>query len=609
MSAENEPTASTTSSSGQLYQAALNHFRAGSYPDAELCCRRALAHDSDHADALHLLGILALHAGHYDQAVTWISHAIRREPRHDYLRSLGTTLLKHGRHADALQVFGKSVRLNPDRAEPWRDLGNALAAVGRRADALSSFREAVSRDAGDWDAANKAAVLLFEDGQLEDALGYFSLCDKMRPDHVPTLYMRARTLHNLKRFAEALADNERLSALDPGNADVCHNAGNILRMLGRDAEALPWFDRALALRPDAAATLMEKAVALTALHRFDEARAAFQRAIAIDPDQAQAEWNLALLQLLLGDFAAGLRGREARWKIPAFAHIYPSLSQPMWLGEGDIAGKTILVCAEEGFGDTLQFVRYVPMLAARGARVVLMVQDALYPLLKDMTGIAQCLPRSAAALPAFDLHCPVSSLPLAFETSLDTIPAAAPYLPMPAVSSVRAWEERLGAHDKLRVGLVWSGNPNHGNDHNRSIPLQMLARICDVDATFISLQKDARAEDKASLAQSGIIDLAGHLTDFAETAALMARLDLVVSVDTSVAHLAGALACPIWILLPYTPDYRWLLDRDDSPWYPSVRLFRQDESRNYASVVEKVRDELSALCRMGRAQRNQLPSP
>jgi tetratricopeptide (TPR) repeat protein len=595
MDPEHEPAAAATNSSADLYQAAIGHFHAGRHADAELCCRHVLAAEADHADALHLLGILALHAGQHDQAVEFVSRAIQREPRHDYLRTLGTTLLKLERHAEALQVFEIAVQLASDRAEPWRDLGNALLAVGRQAEALLSFSEAVKRDGGDWDSTNKAALLLFEAGQFEDALVYFTHCDHLQPDRVPTLYMRARTLHNLKRFGEALADYEHVATLDPANADVCRNLGNILRGLDRDADALLWLDRSLALSSAAAAVRSEKALALTALHRFDEALAAFRQAVAIDPDAAEPAWNLALLQLLLGDFAAGWRGREARWRIPAFAHIYPSLPQPKWLGESDIAGKTILICAEEGFGDTLQFMRYVPMLAARGARVVLVVQDALYPLLSGMAGITQCLPRSAAQLPAFDLHCPISSLPLAFGTRLDTIPAATPYLPLPAANRVRAWEQRLGARDRLRVGLVWSGNPNHGNDRNRSVPLQMLARILDLDATFISLQKDVRAEDKAQLAHAGIIDVSAHLTDFAETAALISCLDLVISVDTSVAHLAGALACPTWILLPYTPDYRWLLDRDDSPWYPSVRLFRQDASRDYGRVLETVRVELDTL--------------
>ena len=201
-----------------------------------------------------------------------------------------------------------------------------------------------------------------------------------------------------------------------------------------------------------------------------------------------------------------------------------------------------------------------------------------------------------AALPAFDMYCPIQSLPLAFGTRLETIPSATPYLPAPAESRLRAWEDRLGPHDRLRVGLVWAGNPNHKNDHNRSIPLRMLARILDVDATFVSLQKDPRPDDKAMLLErTEIVDLTAHLTDFAETAALVSCLDLVITVDTSVAHLAGALGRPTWILLPYTPDYRWLLDRDDSPWYPTARLFRQDETRDYASVVDRVRSELIAM--------------
>jgi ADP-heptose:LPS heptosyltransferase len=208
---------------------------------------------------------------------------------------------------------------------------------------------------------------------------------------------------------------------------------------------------------------------------------------------------------------------------------------------------------------------------------------------------------STSERPAFDTYCPVSSLPLAFGTKLETIPSATPYLPAPAESRVQAWEERLGPHDKLRVGLVWSGNPIHDNDHNRSIPLRMLARILDVDATFVSLQKDPRPDDKSTLLEhTEIVDLTAHLTDFAETAALASCLDLVISVDTSIAHLAGALGLPTWILLPYMPDYRWLLDRDDSPWYPTVRLFRQPETREYESVLDSVRTELVAMVSAGK---------
>jgi hypothetical protein len=228
--------------------------------------------------------------------------------------------------------------------------------------------------------------------------------------------------------------------------------------------------------------------------------------------------------------------------------------------------------------------------------VILLVEDPAVSLLSGMAGVAEVLPKSAGGLPDFDRYCPVCSLPLAFDTRLETIPASLPYLPSPDVELVQVWEERLGPRERLRVGLVWSGNPKHFNDHNRSIPLKLLVPLLDADATFISLQKDPRASDAAILRErSDIIDLTSGLADFAETAALISCLDIVIAVDTAIAHLAGALGRPTWILLPHTPDWRWLLNRDDTPWYPSVRLFRQDETRDYGSVIARVRSELMAM--------------
>jgi hypothetical protein len=263
----------------------------------------------------------------------------------------------------------------------------------------------------------------------------------------------------------------------------------------------------------------------------------------------------------------------------------------MWCGEQTIAGKTILLCADEGLGDTIQFVRYAPMLSALGARVILLPQEPLHPLLAGLDGVAQCLPSPRGGLPAFDLHCPITSLPFVFGTTRETIPA--PLSPRLDAARVQAWEGRLGSHDRPRVGLVWSGNPKHWNDSNRSIPLKMFSRIVGDDALFVSLQKDVRSDDAAVLRErSDIVDLTEHLTDFAETAALISCLDLVITVDTSVAHLAASLGCPTWILLPFVPDWRWPLDRDDSPWYPTMRLFRQDQRRDYAPVVARVREAL-----------------
>lgn len=455
-------------------------------------------------------------------------------------------------------------------------------------------------DPRDRDAACNCGALLLQSGRWDEALSCFNLCDRLKPDQAPTLQKRTLALCGLGRFEQALADSKQAHALDPANADICNKTGTILQSLGRNEEALSWFDRTLELRPNHVETLNDKAFSLIELRRFDEAFAVYDRSKAIDPGHAATNWNLALLQMMTGNFEAGWAGREVRWKalLPGDA---PKLSKPIWLGEEPIAGKTILLHSDEGLGDAIQFARYIPMVAARGARVILAIEDALYPLLSGMAGVSHCLLKSTATLPDFDFHCPLSSLPLAFGTRLDSIPAERSYLPPPAVDRVREWEDCLGPHDRLRVGLVWSGNPKHGNDRNRSIPLRMLARILDVDATFVSLQKDPRPDDRAPLLERPeIVDLTAHLTDFAATAALVSCLDLVITVDASIAHLAGALGRPTWILLPYTPDYRWLLDRDDSPWYPAVRLFRQTATREYESVLDSVRTELLAMISAGK---------
>ena len=407
--------------------------------------------------------------------------------------------------------------------------------------------------------------------------------------------MRALVFNQLGRPEDAIADGKRGAGLDPRNAETLANLGGFLQAQGRPDEALSWYDRSLKLRPDAGNTVFNRALALADLGRLDEAMSAYKRAVTLGPKQAQAAWNLALLQMLTGDFARGWKGREARWDIPAVVKGYPPLTGPRLAGLDGVAGKTILVCADEGLGDAIHFVRYVPMLAAKGASVVLVVQDALCPLFAGIEGVAQCLPGSSGAqIPPYDFHCPLGSLPLLFGTRLDTIPAAPSYLPAVVAERVQVWDDRLGPRDRMRIGLVWSGNPQHLNDHNRSIPFRMIADILDADASFVSLQKDVRPADRpALLERTDIRDVAPHLTDFSETAALISCLDLVISVDTSVAHLAAALGKPTWILLPHIPDYRWLLGRDDNPWYPTVRLFRQSESREYGSVIGRVREALT----------------
>ena len=540
-------------------------MQAGRHLEAQLCCRNALAADPNHRDSLHLMGMLCLQARQYDHAIEWIARANQQDVKTDYLLSLGIALEHQGLCQEALRGFDRGVQIKPDDAELWASRGATLTHLGR----------------------------------LEEALTCFDRCDELLPNHAAVLEQRGVTLHRLKRYEQALADHRHAHAPNPANPNVCNNIGASLQYLRRDEEALAWFDKALALKPDFIMAMINRASSLAQMRRIDETIATYEQVKAIDPANTEADSYLSLIYLLIGDFEAAWEGHTARWNGHLRPGSYPDFHQHLWLGEEDVTGKTILVFADEGLGDTIQFARYIPMLAARGANVVLLVEETLRALLSNLPGVTQCLPKPAPSLPPFDLHCPIGTLPFAFGTRLGTIPSAPSYLPPPPEARVQAWERRLSeradASGKRRVGLVWSGNPRHSNDHNRSIPLRVLSPLLDAGVDFVSLQKELRSGEGALLEASDVIDLSSHLTDFAETAALMSCLDLVISVDTSVAHLAAALGRPTWILLPYLPDFRWLLDRDDSPWYPTARLFRQSEQRDWAEVIDRVRRGLDQL--------------
>jgi tetratricopeptide (TPR) repeat protein len=576
-----------------LYETGIGHMRAGRHLEAQLCCQQALGVDSNHADTLFLQGLLSFYAAQYDLAIAWTARAIKQDPKPEYLLSLAAALRRQGRLDEAFEAIDKAVQLRPDAAGLWKQLGHILVDLNRPDQALLSFEHALRLDPRDADAAAQCGAILAQQARPEQALPYFALSDRLQPNCAATLQRRAMALCDLGRFDAAAAEIERAHALDPANAEICANVGFVIQRLGRREEALAWCDRALELQPDHAFAFLSKASVLAELRRFDEALAVYDALKAVDPGNADAEWNSALLQLLIGNFEAGWAGREARSRVPGLSIARFEFPRPVWLGTEAIDGKTVLIHVDEGLGDTLQFVRYVPMVAALGARVLLVVPDALQPLLSKLPGVSECFSLSVEKRMAFDMYTPLSSLPLAFRTTLATVPSDVPYLPAPAACRVQAWEDRLGQHDRLRVGLTWAGNPKHGNDHNRSLPLRKLLPLLDCDAHFVSLQKEPRSEDRPILSERpDLVDLTVHLTDFVETTALMSCLDLIITVDTSIAHLAGALGRPTWILLPYTPDFRWLLDRDDSPWYPTARLFRQDEARDYAGVITRIREEL-----------------
>ncbi|MEJ2626614.1 MAG: tetratricopeptide repeat protein [Pseudolabrys sp.] len=635
-----------------LLQRAAAMHQGGRLREAEKLYREVLAAQPDNFDALHLYGVLMHQRGQPVEALKLIGQALKANARAAAAHSnYGMILAALDRAAEAVESYDRAIALQPDFAGAINNRGNALRKLGRNEEAVESFERALALNPGYPEAFNNRGNALVAMQRTEEALKSYEAALAQRPTYVDALVNRAEALRLLAREDEAMAsldralalkpdhpaalqaraklrqtrgdtagaltDLERLAPQKPGDADTQTGLGHLLRELGRFEEALAAYDRALALNADSVGTHNCRGNVLVELNRLDEALAAYERALAIDPDYAfalvnrgsalrylgradealacfdaaiarapdlpDAHWNKALLQLSLGDFTHGLAGYEWRWRRGIEAPR--GFAQPLWQGE-DIAGKTILLHAEQGLGDSIQMLRYLPLVAAKGAKIVLELPRALLPLIGD-PAIARV--SRGAALPPFDVHCPLMSLPLAFGTTIETIPADVPYVQVPA-GRMQKWRAKLAGIPAPRVGLVWSGKADHANDHNRSIALEPLAPVLAVPGVqFVSLQQQTREGDLAEAARRpNLTRFDADLADFADTAAAICQLDLVIAVDTAVAHLAGALGKPVWILMSHIQDWRWFLGRDDSPWYPSARLFRQPHPGDWDSVVAVV---------------------
>jgi tetratricopeptide (TPR) repeat protein len=553
----------------------------------------------DHASArrselsevmLSLARGLALHqAGRLADAESIYKHILATYPDHsDSLHLLGVIFHQRGDHVAAIQQIDLALRGSPDNAVALNNRGNALHALKRYEEALASYDRALATQPDYADALCNRGAALHELKRYEEALASCDRTIARQPDYPEAHSNRGNTLNELKRYEEALASCDRALALWPDFAGAHCNRGNALYELERFEEALASYDRALTLRPGYPKALTNRGVALHDLKRFDEALASYQRALAVAPDYAEAHCREATCRMLTGDFKRGWQEHEWRWQSDQLRDAKRNFSQKLWVGSDKIKGKTVLLHAEQGFGDTIQFCRYVPFMVEQAAHVIVEVQSPLRELMSTLPGDAQIVSRGET-LPDFDVHCPLLSLPLAFGTELATIPSATPYLRVPAQAATN-WHGRLGRESRPKIGLAWFGSPEHKNDHNRSIELSsLLSSLAGCNATFVSLQRDVRARDAALLqSRSDLLHFGDELKNFSDTAALISNLDLVISVDTSVAHLAGALAKPVWVLLPFIPDWRWLLDRDDSPWYPTARLFRQDQTRGWDGVMARV---------------------
>ena len=503
-------------------------------------------------------------------------------------------LLRRAMHAHGQGALEKAQRLytavlerEPDSFDALHGLGLIHCQYGRFDTALVLFQEALKSDLDRAEGFSSLGLVFHRLRQFERALTSYNAGLQIEPDNPELLNRRGVALLELGRPAEALADFDRVFAADADHFEALGNRGNALLKLNRVADALAAYDLALQSAPESVQLLTNRAVALRRLDRPHEALLAARQALVRDPDFAQAQFTEAIAQLSLADFTAW-PAYEMRWKVGLLASQRRNCSAPLWLGKETLEGRTILLHAEQGSGDTLQLVRYVPLVAARGARVILEVQRELVRLLSDLSGVDAVIARGEV-LPPFDLHCPLFSLPLAFGTNESTIPADVPYIVSPAND---AWQ-RVSSSKPL-IGLVWSGGRFHDNDTNRSLRFETLLPLLDVpDVSFVSLQHDVREGDVSLLdAQTGVVRFDKKFQDFADTAAAIASLDVVIAVDTAVAHLAGAMGKPLLLLLPFAADFRWLRGRQDTPWYPTARLYRQPAFGDWQSVIATLHRDL-----------------
>lgn len=505
--------------------------------------------------------VAAHRRGRLDVAAGLYREILHKAPGHpDALHLLGLVAHQKGDQGEAIRLIERAAKVNPANAAYANSLGLALLARGQPDEAEASFVRAIARDPALAEAHNN----------LGNA--------RLRRSDV----------------AGAVEAYGRAIALRPAYAEAHANLAAALRRAGDLASAQGAAERALTLRPDYVGALCTLGLIRHEQGDYDAALATYDRALVLDPEHATTRANRATLLLLLGRMEEGWREYEWRWRAYGFTTPARDFAKPAWDGS-DLAVRTLLVHAEQGLGSAIQFVRYVPLVAGRSGRVILECQPPLFRLFASLVGAAPAtIVRKGEALPDFAVHAPLMSLPRLLGTTLESIPSAVPYLA--AEADLRAlWRERLARLGRPRVGLVWAGNPNHHNDRNRSLPARLLGPLLAVPGvSFVDLQVGEAAAERADLPEPALASPGGEIADFADTAAIISELDLVISVDTAVAHLAGALAKTVWLLLPFVGEWRWLRGRGDSPWYPTMRLFRQERPGDWPGVIAAAGEALRA---------------
>ena len=613
----------------------------GDRAEAESLIRRAIAVQSGVAVYHSNLGIVLAAGGRLQEAVEVYQEAAGYSPNSpETHNNLGVAHYAMEHHEPAAACFRKAFLMNldyvdarnnlsrsmgfePDSAHAYRWLAELLQAEGRTDKAIEFYRLAIAIDPGSAASHNNLGNALTVSGQTPEAIQCYRTALSINPDFLPAVNNLANLFSDSGDFAAAVPLYLKAIEAQPPSPDLLSNLGNALRESGQRAAAMQLYAQALSLSPDHVKTHNNIGSALCEQGRWDNATESFQRALVIDPGFAEAinnlgtaleemgqrdqamdcykramvlapaalspPWNIALLQLLRGDYENGWLGYEHRWKQKKQCRSFRNFPQPLLSLHTELEGKSVLLHAEQGFGDAIQFCRYAQQLANLGAKVIMECPPELVRLFQSLRGVARVIPRGAE-LPEFEIQCPLMSLPMVFGTRLGTVPAAIPYL-QPDAADEAHWSQRMVSQSSgRRVGLVWAGQSTHQRDQHRSLTLSAFDGLAEVQGiNWYNLRVGDRAGGlNCATGRMHLIDWTADLHDFADTAGLLSQLDLVITVDTAVAHLAGAMGKPVWILLSFQPDWRWLLDRQDSPWYPSARLFRQIEPGNWDQPLNQL---------------------
>lgn len=604
---------------------ALAFQQAGRLQEAKKYYRKILKHNPHNIDALHLMGVLASQLGKEDVAFDYISKAIQIAPRFpealnnrglineklsrddaavcdyndaikmkptfvDALYNRGCLFLKKAMFERARDDFNRVISLEPCHLKATTNRGLAFKGLKDYSPALADFTQVISMSPGSHQAYNNRGNVFSKIGKKDQALSDFNEAISLAPDFAKAYNNKGALLLELKKFHDALESFEKALDLNPNFTKALNNRGLTFLALNCFENAAADFLAAIGLQPDFLGALNNLGVLYDELKMPQKALKAFDEAISINPKYADAQFNKSILLLRLGNYDMGwslYEWRKHPEKQREFTSTLRRFAEPLWLGKEDISGKTVFLYWEQGLGDTIQFSRLAEQVSLLGGKVLLEVQEPLANLMQGLRGVHQII-RPGDKIPEFDFHCPLMSLPHALGLTIDCVPANVPYVGV-SKDMLEFWRNKLGEQIQPRVGIVWSGNKLHNNDHNRSIRLAELAGNISAVSQLFSLQKEMPSEDLEYFSNCENIQHFGDdLLSFSETAALTQLMDIVISVDTSVAHLAGALGKNVQLLLPYTADFRWLEDTDKSPWYPSMTILRQGAGRSWADVMRSV---------------------